>query len=133
RAQAPPVAPRTPARRTTTSRSRGRRPVPSDPATAARRPPGLPLSSRRPAARRSRARSRTSRANATWRAARRDRLASRRMTDPLYVLAFDHRHSLMTSFFGLEGAPTAEDVARAKLRTQIIWEGLLRPTAEGCP
>ena len=53
------------------------------------------------------------------------------MTDRLSVLAFDHRRSLMTSFFGVEGAPTAGEVARAKLAKQIIWEGLLRAIDDG--
>jgi myo-inositol catabolism protein IolC len=51
----------------------------------------------------------------------------------LYVLAFDHRRSLMTSFFGVEGAPSAEDVDRARLAKQVIWEGLLRAIDEGVP
>jgi myo-inositol catabolism protein IolC len=55
------------------------------------------------------------------------------MTDRLYVLAFDHRRSLMTSFFGVDGEPSAGDVTRAKLAKQMIWEGLLRAIDDGAP
>jgi myo-inositol catabolism protein IolC len=55
------------------------------------------------------------------------------MTDRLYVLAFDHRRSLMTSFFGVRGEPTAGDVERARLAKQVIWEGLLRAIDDGVP
>jgi myo-inositol catabolism protein IolC len=53
--------------------------------------------------------------------------------DRLYVLAFDHRRSLMTSFFGVEGTPSAEDVDRARLAKHVIWEGLLRAIDDGVP
>jgi myo-inositol catabolism protein IolC len=43
----------------------------------------------------------------------------------LYVLAFDHRTSLMTSFFGVHGEPTRADVHRAREAKRLIWEGLL--------
>jgi myo-inositol catabolism protein IolC len=46
--------------------------------------------------------------------------------DRLFVLAFDHRNSLMTSFFGVEGAPGPEDVERARLAKQLTWEGMRR-------
>jgi myo-inositol catabolism protein IolC len=55
------------------------------------------------------------------------------MTDRLYVLAFDHRRSLMTSFFGVDGEPSADDVDRARLSKQVIWEGLLRAIEDGVP
>jgi myo-inositol catabolism protein IolC len=55
------------------------------------------------------------------------------MTSRLYVLAFDHRRSLMTSFFGVDGAPSAEDVRRARLAKDVIWEGLLRAIEDGVP
>lgn len=48
------------------------------------------------------------------------------MTDRLHVLAFDHRRSLLTSFFGVAGAPSEEDVERARLAKRLIWEGFLR-------
>jgi myo-inositol catabolism protein IolC len=53
--------------------------------------------------------------------------------DRRYVLAFDHRRSLMTSFFGVEGEPSDEDVDRARLAKQVIWEGLLRAIDDGVP
>ena len=55
------------------------------------------------------------------------------MSDRLYVLAFDHRRSLMTSFFGVEGEPSPDDVDRARLAKQVIWEGLLRAIDDGIP
>lgn len=55
------------------------------------------------------------------------------MIDRLYVLAFDHRTSLMTSFFGVDGEPGAEDVERASVAKQVIWEGLLKALADGTP
>jgi len=51
----------------------------------------------------------------------------------LYILAFDHRTSLMTSFFGVDGEPSAEDVERAGVVKQVIWEGLLKALADGTP
>ena len=53
------------------------------------------------------------------------------MTDRLYVLAFDHRRSLMTSFFGVHGEPTSDDVRAARDAKQVIWEGLLRAIDDG--
>jgi myo-inositol catabolism protein IolC len=52
------------------------------------------------------------------------------VTDVLFVLAFDHRTSLMGSFFGVEGTPTAEDEARARTAKSVIWEGLRRAVRE---
>jgi len=42
------------------------------------------------------------------------------------MLAFDHRRSLMTSFFGVVGEPSEEDVERARLAKRLIWRGFLR-------
>jgi myo-inositol catabolism protein IolC len=53
------------------------------------------------------------------------------VTDRLHVLAFDHRRSLLTSFFGVAGQPSAEDVERARLAKRLIWEGFLRASDEG--
>jgi len=47
------------------------------------------------------------------------------------VLAFDHRRSLLTSFFGVAGQPSDEDVERARLAKRLIWEGFLRARDEG--
>ena len=52
------------------------------------------------------------------------------MTDLLFVLAFDHRTSLMRSFFQVEGAPGEEDEARARTAKSVIWEGLRRAVGE---
>jgi myo-inositol catabolism protein IolC len=48
------------------------------------------------------------------------------MTERLYVLAFDHRTSLMRSFFRVQGEPSDADVERARLAKRVIWEGLAR-------
>lgn len=47
------------------------------------------------------------------------------------MLAFDHRRSLMTSFFGVAGQPSDEDVQRARLAKRLIWRGFLRARDEG--
>jgi myo-inositol catabolism protein IolC len=49
----------------------------------------------------------------------------------LFVLAFDHRTSLMRSSFGVEGEPTDDDVARARWVKRVIWEGLLVAIGDG--
>jgi 5-dehydro-2-deoxygluconokinase len=51
--------------------------------------------------------------------------------DRLCILAFDHRRSLLTSFFGLTGEPDAADVARAREVKRLIWEGLRTAVATG--
>jgi myo-inositol catabolism protein IolC len=48
------------------------------------------------------------------------------VTDRLHVLAFDHRRSLLTSFFGVAGPPSEEDVGRARHAKRLIWEGFRR-------
>ncbi|MGE5228007.1 MAG: 2-deoxy-5-keto-D-gluconate 6-phosphate aldolase domain-containing protein [Planctomycetaceae bacterium] len=53
------------------------------------------------------------------------------MTDLLFVLAFDHRTSLMRSFFQVEGTPGEQDEARARTAKAVIWEGLRRAVEEG--
>jgi myo-inositol catabolism protein IolC len=53
------------------------------------------------------------------------------VTDRLHVLAFDHRRSLITSFFGVAGQPSEEDVERARLAKRLIWRGFLRARDEG--
>lgn len=42
-----------------------------------------------------------------------------------FVLAFDHRNSLMTSFFGVSGEPGKAEVASAKEVKTVIADGLL--------
>lgn len=46
------------------------------------------------------------------------------------MLAFDHRRSLLTSFFGVAGQPSGEDVERARLAKRLIWRGFLRARDE---
>ena len=53
------------------------------------------------------------------------------VTDRLHVLAFDHRRSLMASFFGVGGEPSRDDVERARLAKRLIWRGFLRARDEG--
>ena len=52
---------------------------------------------------------------------------------PLYVLAFDHRGSFQKKFFGVTGAPTAEETARIADAKRVIFEGLLHALEEGVP
>lgn len=47
------------------------------------------------------------------------------------MLAFDHRTSLMRSFFGIEGEPTVAEAERARTAKRVIWEGLLAAVKDG--
>ena len=60
-------------------------------------------------------------------------IASPAVSDELYLLAFDHRRSLLTSFFGVRGEPSPEDVERARLLKLVVWHGLARALADGVP
>jgi myo-inositol catabolism protein IolC len=51
--------------------------------------------------------------------------------DDLYVLAFDHRRSLMTSLLGVHGDPSPGDVERARDIKRLIWGGLQRALEMG--
>jgi myo-inositol catabolism protein IolC len=55
------------------------------------------------------------------------------VTDPLAILAFDHRTSFLTSFLGIGADPSAEDMARAAAAKAVIADGLLRALDEGAP
>ena len=55
------------------------------------------------------------------------------MPGELFLLAFDHRRSLLSSFFGVRGEPTSEDAARATRLKLVVWEGLERALAGGVP
>ena len=55
------------------------------------------------------------------------------MPDEVYLLAFDHRRSLLTSFFGVESEPSPDDVRRAELLKLVVWHGLARALADGVP
>jgi myo-inositol catabolism protein IolC len=52
------------------------------------------------------------------------------VTGLLFVLAFDHRTSLMRSFFQVEGTPGEQDEARARTAKSVIWEGLRRAVGD---
>jgi myo-inositol catabolism protein IolC len=49
----------------------------------------------------------------------------------LYILAFDHRGSFQTKFFGIEGTPDAEQTAMIADAKHLIFEGLERAIAAG--
>jgi myo-inositol catabolism protein IolC len=49
--------------------------------------------------------------------------------DELFLLAFDHRRSLLTRFFGVEDEPTGRQAAQARRLKLIVWEGLRRTLA----
>lgn len=49
----------------------------------------------------------------------------------LYILAFDHRGSFQKKFFGIEGAPDAEQTAMIADAKHLIFEGLERAIATG--
>ena len=44
----------------------------------------------------------------------------------LFILAFDHRGSFVKKFFGIEGAPSAEETQRIADAKNVIFEGFLR-------
>ena len=45
-------------------------------------------------------------------------------TQPLYILAFDHRGSFQKKMFGIEGDPTAEETERISDAKRLIFEGM---------
>jgi myo-inositol catabolism protein IolC len=49
----------------------------------------------------------------------------------LYILAFDHRGSFQTKFFGIEGEPDPEQTAIIADAKHLIFEGLLRAAGAG--
>jgi myo-inositol catabolism protein IolC len=51
----------------------------------------------------------------------------------LYVLDFDHRGSFQKKFFGVSGAPNAEETVRIADAKQVIFEGALKALGEGAP
>lgn len=56
------------------------------------------------------------------------------MTDqPLWTMAFDHRNSLRTSFFGLTGPETAQEHQRAVDAKQLVFDALVHATEIGIP
>src|SRR5919198_1876373 len=51
--------------------------------------------------------------------------------EPISILAFDHRASFMTSFFGVEGERSDAVVLQAQAAKWLIWRGLLVAIAGG--
>jgi myo-inositol catabolism protein IolC len=49
----------------------------------------------------------------------------------LFILAFDHRGSFQTTFFGIEDAPGPEDAMRIIDAKRVIFEGMQRALAQG--
>ncbi|HTW41469.1 MAG TPA: DUF2090 domain-containing protein [Solirubrobacteraceae bacterium] len=49
----------------------------------------------------------------------------------LYILAFDHRGSFQTKFFGIEGEPDSEQTAIIADAKHLIFEGMLQAVAAG--
>jgi len=52
-------------------------------------------------------------------------------TDPLMILAFDHRGSFESKLMGIAGTPTPEDRARVIAAKQVIFEGFERALRGG--
>jgi myo-inositol catabolism protein IolC len=52
-------------------------------------------------------------------------------TEPLYILAFDHRGSFQKKMFGIEGDPTAEQTETISDAKRLIFEGMLQAVSEG--
>jgi myo-inositol catabolism protein IolC len=52
-------------------------------------------------------------------------------TDPLMILAFDHRGSFESKLMGLSGTPTPEDTARVIAAKQVIYRGFERALEAG--
>jgi myo-inositol catabolism protein IolC len=49
----------------------------------------------------------------------------------LYILAFDHRGSFQKNMFGIEGAPTPEEVETIADAKRLIFEGMLEAVSRG--
>jgi len=54
-------------------------------------------------------------------------------TDPLYILAFDHRGSFQKKMLGIAGDPTPEESDRIIDAKRVIFEGFDRAIADGAP
>jgi myo-inositol catabolism protein IolC len=54
-------------------------------------------------------------------------------TEPLYVLAFDHRGSFQKKMLGIAGDPTPEEGARIADAKRVIFEGFDQAIADGAP
>jgi myo-inositol catabolism protein IolC len=54
-------------------------------------------------------------------------------TNPLYVLAFDHRGSFQKKLMGIAGQPTPEEAARISDAKRVIFEGFQQAVSDGAP
>jgi myo-inositol catabolism protein IolC len=54
-------------------------------------------------------------------------------TDPLYILAFDHRGSFQKKLMGIAGDPSPEEAARISDAKRVIFEGFQQAIADGAP
>jgi myo-inositol catabolism protein IolC len=54
-------------------------------------------------------------------------------TDPLYILAFDHRGSFQKKMLGIAGDPTPEESDRVIDAKRVIFEGFEQAIADGAP
>jgi len=54
-------------------------------------------------------------------------------TDPLYILAFDHRGSFQKKMLGIAGTPNDEETARISDAKKVIFEGFQQAIADGAP
>jgi myo-inositol catabolism protein IolC len=54
-------------------------------------------------------------------------------TNPLYVLAFDHRGSFQKKLMGISGSPTPEEITRISDAKRVIFEGFQQAIADGGP
>jgi myo-inositol catabolism protein IolC len=52
-------------------------------------------------------------------------------TDPLFILAFDHRGSFQSKLMGIPGTPTHEETARIVAAKRVIFQGFERALAGG--
>jgi myo-inositol catabolism protein IolC len=54
-------------------------------------------------------------------------------TNPLYILAFDHRGSFQKKLMGIAGQPTPAEVARISDAKRVIFEGFQQAVSDGAP
>jgi myo-inositol catabolism protein IolC len=54
-------------------------------------------------------------------------------TDPLYILAFDHRGSFQKKLMGVAGEPSPEEAARISDAKKVIFEGFRQAIGDGAP
>ena len=54
-------------------------------------------------------------------------------TNPLYILAFDHRGSFQKKLMGIAGQPTPAEAARISDAKRVIFEGFQQAVSDGAP